>query len=137
MAVYMAVRYLPAFVFATRCKVAASAPIEPLISRHHLTRHPTYRRDKLSRLAPPSKLIEAHSPCRIRRLAGGRALGASFAGAMALLLAYRVWVVDSNGIVKGNIELFPIPLVQRRAFSTFVHLLPRGILYATFEDSLS
>jgi len=60
--------------------MAASAPIEPLISRHHLTRHPTYHRDKLSRLAPPSELSERHSPCGIMRLAGGRALGASFAG---------------------------------------------------------
>jgi hypothetical protein len=84
-----------------------SLPFEPLISRHHLTRHPTYRRDKLSRLAPPSELSEAHSPCRIWRLAGGRALGASFAVAMALILPYQVWGADPNCAVKGNIELFP------------------------------
>src|SRR5262245_46645871 len=34
-----------------------------------LTHYPSYRGDKLSRFAPPSELIELHSPCRIRSLA--------------------------------------------------------------------
>src|SRR5262245_32277438 len=40
-----------------------------------MTRHPHYHGDKLSRLAPPSELIECRSPCRIRGLAeGGRSV---------------------------------------------------------------
>jgi hypothetical protein len=40
-----------------------------------MTRHPPYRSDKLSRLAPPSESIERHSPNRIKSLAaiGGMA----------------------------------------------------------------
>jgi hypothetical protein len=43
---------------------------------------PLYHGDKLSRLAPPSELIEIHSPFVIRSLAEGRTLGAHFAVAI-------------------------------------------------------
>jgi hypothetical protein len=75
----------PAFVFATRCKLAASAPVEQLISRLHLIRQPLYQGDKLSRLAPPSELIERRHPCGISWLAKGRTIGAYFAGTIRVL----------------------------------------------------
>ena len=50
-----------------------------------LTRHFAYRSDKMSRLAPPSELSERHYPCRIRRLADCRALGAHFAEEIGVL----------------------------------------------------
>jgi len=39
--------------------------------RYRMTRHPRYRGDKLSCLAPPSELIKYHSPCGIRSLPEG------------------------------------------------------------------
>ena len=50
-----------------------------------------------------------------------------------MLLAYRVWVVDSNGIVKGNIELFPTEGAGVRSLSSALIVLtpsdgrPRGV----------
>jgi hypothetical protein len=46
-----------------------------------LTRYLSYHSDKLSRLALPSELSEHHSPCGIRSLAEGCAIGAHFAEA--------------------------------------------------------
>ena len=54
-------------------------PREQLISLLLMTRHLPYCSDKLSRLAPPSELIECRSPCGIRSLAGGRTIGAHIA----------------------------------------------------------
>ena len=51
-----------------------------------LTRHFPYHGDKLSRLAPPSELIERRPPYEIRSLAEGSTLGAHFAEAMGVQL---------------------------------------------------
>jgi hypothetical protein len=74
----------------TTCHLSNSAPIET-ISAHSLltlTRYDPYGSDKLSRLAPPSELIERHSPCRIRSLAMCRPLGAHFAEAIGCYLTF-------------------------------------------------
>jgi hypothetical protein len=68
--------FSPRFVFvAVRHPANSPAP---------LTRHSPYCSDKLSRLALPSELCERHSSCGIRRLADGRALGASLAEAFGV-----------------------------------------------------
>ena len=53
---------------------------QPVNSPAPPTHHALYNSDKLSRLAPPSGLIELHSTYGIRRLAESRTLGAHFAG---------------------------------------------------------
>jgi len=50
-----------------------------------LTRHSPYRRDKLSRLAPPSESIVCRSHHGIRSLAEGSPHGAHVAGQLALV----------------------------------------------------
>jgi hypothetical protein len=60
----------PSSLARTGCMGCREAPRR--FSRR-MTRPPTYRGDKLSRLPPPSELIECHSSCGIRNLAeGGR-----------------------------------------------------------------
>src|SRR5262245_61588782 len=70
---------------------------QPAYSPVPLTRLSHYNGDKLSRLAPPSKLIKCQSPCGIRSLAEGRTLGAHFAGRLAFDLPSK----------RHRIELFP------------------------------
>jgi hypothetical protein len=59
---------------------------QPAISPTPLTRYLPYHGVNLSRPAPPSELIERHSPYGIRSLAEGHMLGAYFAEAIGDLL---------------------------------------------------
>jgi len=51
-----------------------------------LTRHSLYRGDKLSRLAPPSELIERPSSCEIKSLAEGERPAPVLRGQLAYYL---------------------------------------------------
>jgi hypothetical protein len=55
--------------------------------QHKLTRLSLYRSDKLSRLAPPSELIDRPSSCEIRRLAEGERPAPVLRGQLAYFLS--------------------------------------------------
>jgi len=72
-----------------------------------LTPHLPYSSDKLTRLAPPSELVERHSPLGIRSLAKSLMLGAYFADGIDDLLNLPTKGARSERIPGALVVLAP------------------------------